>query len=234
VETSALDIVYVVRPGDDNNELRHSLRSLANLPHARVWLVGHLPAWAHNVEAIQTTQIGRKYANSTRNLLTACQDDRLTEQVVLFNDDFFCMTPASGVDVWNRGPVSEVNKAYRSGPYGTGMRDTANLLHRLGHPDPISYELHLPMVIDRALMADTIKTGMRARIPVLHKRTLYGNLHGPAGTTVTDVKVHTEDPDGWRDWPWLSTSDTSFSLYPVGQHIRDRFPEPSRYERGNS
>jgi hypothetical protein len=196
-----------------------------------VWLIGHLPQWAVNVESIQTTQVGRKYANSTRNLLTACLDDRLTDQIVLFNDDFFCMTPTAGVEVWNRGPASEVTKAYRSGPYGQGMKDTAALLARLGHPDPLSYELHLPMVIDRGRMAAAIKTGHKARISVIHKRTLYGNLENLGGTTVTDVKVTTEDPDGWRHWPWLSTSDASFTSYPVGRHIRDKFPDPCRYER---
>jgi hypothetical protein len=32
------DVVYVVRPGEKNEELRDSLRSLAHLPHGKGWV----------------------------------------------------------------------------------------------------------------------------------------------------------------------------------------------------
>ena len=35
-----MDLVYLVRPGEQNEELRWSLRSLVNLPHERVFEVG--------------------------------------------------------------------------------------------------------------------------------------------------------------------------------------------------
>ncbi len=40
------DVVYVVRPGDKNEELRYSIRSvIANLPHRKVWIAGYKPTW---------------------------------------------------------------------------------------------------------------------------------------------------------------------------------------------
>ena len=34
------DIVYFVKDTDTNEELRYSLRSLANFPHGKVWFYG--------------------------------------------------------------------------------------------------------------------------------------------------------------------------------------------------
>ena len=57
---TAMDLVYVVRDGA-NPELRYSLRSVAvNLPHDRVWIVGHVPAWITGCETVPTVQAGRK------------------------------------------------------------------------------------------------------------------------------------------------------------------------------
>ena len=53
-----MDAVYYVRPGDRNDELRYSLRSLANLPHDRVWIVGHTPPWVTGIESIQGNTVG--------------------------------------------------------------------------------------------------------------------------------------------------------------------------------
>ncbi|MEU0273202.1 hypothetical protein ABZ129_15340, partial [Streptomyces sp. NPDC006307] len=61
----APDIVVPVREGAVNEQLRFALRSwAAHLPHGRVWLVGHRPRWAANVEHIATRQTGTKYQNS--------------------------------------------------------------------------------------------------------------------------------------------------------------------------
>jgi hypothetical protein len=47
------DVVYVVRPGNRNEELRYSLRSIAaHLPHRRVWLAGFCPSWVRNISFI--------------------------------------------------------------------------------------------------------------------------------------------------------------------------------------
>lgn len=40
------DLVWIVKPGDGNEELRWSLRSaVAHVPHERVWIVGSRPGW---------------------------------------------------------------------------------------------------------------------------------------------------------------------------------------------
>ena len=67
------DIVYVVRPGERNEELRYSLRSLSNLPHGRVWIAGYMPKWVTGVEHIPSPAKPGSHVHAKANLRAACQ-----------------------------------------------------------------------------------------------------------------------------------------------------------------
>jgi hypothetical protein len=224
------DIVYVVRPGDDNEELRYSIRSLRFLPHGQVWIVGHKPSWLDNVRHIPTDQTATKYLNATGNIRTACEHPDMPDQFVWCNDDFFAMQPATHLPIWHQGPITKVIRRFskRPGPYLAGMKATLALLQDLGISEPLSYDLHLPMLVDRDRLLDAIE--LRETVDLAHTRSLYGNLYGIGGTQVEDVKVYTRDATGWTWYPWLSTTDTSFRDYPVGAHIRATHPAASQYE----
>lgn len=227
----APDIVYVVRRGHSNEELRYSLRSLVNLPHGRVWIAGFVPQWTRRIGRIDVIQKRTKYLNSTGNLRAACEHPRVAEEFLLFNDDFFVMHPFDRMPVLHRGPIQPVIDHYRrldAGPYVEGMEQTRQLLARLGHPDPLSYELHVPLPIRRQQMLEALDVGHS--IPVLHKRTLYGNLAGLGGSQSTDFKVTAVDDSEYREWPFVSTLDWMFEREAVGRFIRGRFPHPSPYE----
>ncbi|WNI20282.1 hypothetical protein [Actinacidiphila sp. ITFR-21] len=232
---AAPDLVIPVREGAASEELRYALRSVAaHLPHGRVWLVGHRPPWAVNVEHLPTRQTGTKYQNTTAAVRAACEHPGVSEQFVLSNDDFFLMHPQpDGMPVLHRGPVRNVEAYYAaraSGLYLRGMRDTARLLVSLGHPDPMSYELHVPMTVDKAGMLAALDTGRH--LAVVHKRTLYGNLAGLGGTQIRDVKVLHRAPHGYGpNSRFLSTMPDSFANGHVGQFIRDAFRRPSPYEK---
>ena len=58
------DLVYIVCPGDQNEELRYSLRSVArNLPGRRVWIFGHTPPWVTGVHSVELDPLDDKYEN---------------------------------------------------------------------------------------------------------------------------------------------------------------------------
>jgi hypothetical protein len=234
-----VDFVYVVRHSEDNEELRYSLRSLErNAPVGRVWIVGYKPSWLHGVEYLPTNQSRSKWENSTANLLTACLHDDVAERFVYMNDDFHVVRPIDEVETLHRGPVRAVlgsHYRYRSGTYLTGMRMTARLLHSLGYADPISYELHVPMVLERRKMVEALHVAAEHRsaygMTALHKRTLYGNLHGIGGRAIADVKVNNSTRRAVFDSvPYVSTSKQAWSGQ-LGRLLRSMFPEPSSYER---
>jgi hypothetical protein len=223
-------VAYAVRQGDRNEELRYSLRSLANLDHHRVIIAGHCPPWVTNVEHIPTVQTGSKYERAARNWRAVCE--ALDEPFLMFNDDFFVMRPTT-VETWHRGPLVDVIGYYEArgqSRYLNGMRRTAELLDRLGYPDPLSYGLHVPMLIDPAWWLKMLTVTADEPGP-LHLRTVYGNLAGIGGTYMADVKAHlTARTSQLRHSPFLSTDDDSFQRFTISEKIRATFPESCRYE----
>jgi hypothetical protein len=232
----APDIVVPVREGAVNEPLRYALRSwAAHLPHGRVWLVGYRPRWAIGVEHIPTRQAGRtKYENTTRAVRAACEHPEVSDTFLLANDDMFVMHyQDGGMPVLHRGPVRDVEAYYAaraSGAYLRGMRETAALLAELGHPDPLSYELHVPMAVDKTGMLAALDAARH--LTVVHKRTLYGNLAQVGGKQIPDVKIlHRAPRDFGPASPYLSTMPDSFAAGAVGHFIRRAFPHPSPYEQ---
>src|SRR5690606_14546437 len=137
-----------------------------------------------------------------------------------------------GVPVLHRGPVAEVERYYAaraSGPYLRGMRETRALLAELGHPDPLSYELHVPMVVTTAGMSKALTLGRH--LDVLHKRTMFGVLEGLGGGRVLDVRVRHRGPPSPKASTFLTTMPDSFADGAVVRHIRAAFPQACRYER---
>lgn len=228
---NAPDIVIPVRPGDDNEELRYALRSFErNLPHRRIVIVGHKPSWVRRVLHIPTRQTGTKYKNSTRNVEAACKHPAVSDDFLLCNDDFFVLKPTKTMPVFHWGPMADVERYYAtraSGAYLQGLRATKKLLAKLGYKNPLSYELHLPLPMNKQKFLEVLELGRH--IPALHKRTLYGNVAALGGDEVTDPKVTTTGRRFPRRARFLSTMDSSWRGA-VGAYIQSRFPEPSSYE----
>lgn len=233
-----MDLVYVVRPGEYNQELRYSLRTVAlNLPHDRIFIVGHTPAWVTGVHTLQTIQAGTKYANSKANVIAACSTAEVSDPFILMNDDFFVTAPIDAVPNLHGGPLADELAAYRAkfpiNQRMQGMAQTLDLLHSLGHDQPLSYELHVPLVVAKAAMLDVINTATAAGIEVPHKRSLYGNLAGIGGDRIEDVKVYT-NRTVQVPRPFASTSDRIFHSGWIGRRIAADFATPSQYERERS
>lgn len=227
-----MDIVYICRPGDDNEELRYSLRSLQNIPHERVWVFGDGPVWLRNVEKV-TVPLGRdKQVTALNNLIAACQHEEVSDPFIVFNDDMYLMQPMERVPSWNMGPLERVIGEHRYGSaYRVAMQKTYDrLLSLVDDPSGlVSYELHIPMEIDKVdmLMALSLGQGIHG----LHNRTMYGNLSGVISTEAKDVKIYRAYKErDYLQWPLLSTSDRTFRYHPAGRYIRESFPQPSAYE----
>jgi hypothetical protein len=236
-----VDLVYPVRPGEPNEWLRYSLRSAAaNLPHDRVWVVGFKPKWLTGVEYLATNQARSKWENSTANMMTACLTDDVSPSFVYMNDDFYVLRPVEGVERLNRGTITAVLAHYRNrnarGSYVRGMEQTRALLRSLGYDEPVSYELHAPMVIERARMVEALHVAFdhAADFPMqaIHKRSVYGNLVGYGGRTIEDVKINMRVGRARLNAsvPYASSSRQSWGGT-FGRQIRALFPDPSPYER---
>ncbi|MFF4385619.1 hypothetical protein ACFY0G_02315 [Streptomyces sp. NPDC001552] len=226
------DLVVPLREGKNNQQLRYALRSWAeHLPHGRVWLVGYRPYWTAGVEHIPTVQHGSKYENTTTAVRAACEHDEVSDPFILMNDDFFTMRPVEQVPVLHRGRVADVEHYYASrasGSYLRGMRETRARLAELGHPDPLSYELHVPLTVAKAGMLAALDAC--ADLDVIHKRTAYGVLNRIGGRRIEDVKIMHRGPRFDQAATFLSTMPDAFTNGMVGGVIRRRFPRACPYE----
>lgn len=231
------DVVYICRPGETNEELRYSLRSLHNLTYRTCWIVGDCPSWVdpRTTSIIRTRSTGSVFDITARNIARACEDDRISDPFVLFNDDFYVIEPVKRVPVLNRGPLTKVLAHYEAvsprSSYTVGMRQTfESLLDTFDAADLLSFELHVPLPVYKVAMLAALER--RGSIHRYHNRTVYGALAGLEGRTIPDPKVYDVDDLTMLDepGPWLSTSDSTFKL--VLPYLARRFPRRSPYELG--
>ena len=223
-----MDVVYICRQGP-NEELRYSLRSLVNIEHDRVWVFGGAPAWFTG-KHVPVPQSGVKQANAKMNLLAACLHPRVSDPFLLMNDDFYIIAPTEPA-LYDRGPTARVidyyERMYPGGSYLEALKMTDRLLRADGHTERLSYELHVPMPVDKALMRDVVMRVLSDGRMALHNRSMYGMLAGLPSTTMRDPKVY-----GPGDLPpegaYLSSSDATFPL--VLPLLDELLPDPSPYE----
>ncbi|MEU5431701.1 hypothetical protein AB0H73_39790 [Streptomyces olivoreticuli] len=227
------DIVYIVREGDDNEELRYSLRSIcANLRHEKVWMVGYRPSWvANSVEFVRAPSPEGKWEGASARMRAACESPRIPENFLYFNDDFFVMRPVSEVPVLNLGSLhTHIEHLRGSQKYKDSLMETYRFLRKRKQPrelSPISYELHVPLPVRKEGMLKAIEEAREVRRPQC--RSLYGNIHKIAGILAGDCKVVSR-ARGAPYGPFVSTTDSSFNNGLIGKQLRAKFPDPCRYE----
>ena len=229
-----MDVVYPLKAAGDGlyHELKYSLRSLSNLDHGKVFIVGGRPQWVTNVHFLEKPQLATKYADAGAAIKLACETSEVSDPFILMNDDFFVMERLDKVPELNRGRVRDVMQVYRDrfgeSSYLTGMQNTLKQLEFWGYEDPLSFELHVPIVVHKRIWLKARE--MKVHVPTWHIRTAYGALAMMRGETIKDVKVlarHHPLPDG----PFVSTSDETFRYGTAGRLLRRRFPDPSPYEK---
>ena len=227
------DIVYILQNDYKSDEIRYSIRSVCkNFPYRKIWFYGGKPQGIEADQVIEVSQQGaNKWERVNNTLREICQNDEITEDFWLFNDDFFVMKKVKKVEPMLDGTLwakaNRVSKRYggRDSKYSAQLKETARALRDKGY-DRLNYALHVPMLINRQKGLETIKT---FDLPMF--RSLYGNQHRIGGIVVDDVKIQSlvDIPKG--DEVFLSTDDKSFSEGAVGEYIRKAFPERCKYEK---
>lgn len=230
------DIVYLLKDGP-NEELRYSLRTVEkNFPHNRVVFVGGKPADITPDKFIKVDQNqGSKWNNTRQNLQRACEDETLTENFWLFNDDFFIMGAYKGSGLEFDGELKkhilEIEGRHNGNQsnYTLRLRQLCKTLAKAGIHAPRNYAIHRPMLVNREKAQRILETYPEQ--PMF--RALYGNLTATEdnpGEPAKDCKV-----TPWLVPPYelsdiISTEDRCFAQGAVGRYIRERFTEPSRWE----
>jgi hypothetical protein len=228
-----MDIVYICRSGK-NEELRYSIRSVVkNLPHDNIWVVGQKPNWyTGNFIPVKDTRM--KYTNARNNLKALATNNDISKDFILMNDDFFIFKKIDELQYFYTGLLQD--KALRfetfsaSGAYTRMLYSTLEKLQELGIKDPLDYELHVPMIMNREKLLNVLK------VKNTLWRSIYGNLYSVAGKQMPDVKVYALNNRHRQSFDWennldyfLSTQDATFENIKAKLLVNE-FPLSSVYE----
>lgn len=238
VPTGKYDIVYFVKDSDVNEELTYSLRSVEeNWQYKSVWFYGGCPTNLvpdHHAKVKQTAS--SKWQRVREMLYQACQNDKITEDFWLFNDDFFILKPISE----NMPPqyngdlkvyVEKLEKRH-GGPndFILRLRHLIETLEGAGK-GTLNYAVHKPILINRKKMLEVLDKFPDEPM----SRALYGNYWEIGGESKHDMKIrilnYTNMYAVENFWEFVSTSDISFRDGEVGRFIMRRFDKKSRFEK---
>ena len=235
------DVVYCLKDTPTNEELRYSLRSVEeNWQYRNVVFAGGCPNGLnpdYHMKAEQTAPT--KWERVRGLLLKICDDENITEDFWLFNDDFFilkyieCETMPPLYNGNLRNYIKKVEERHNNEitVYTKRLRHLVETLEEAGK-GLNNYAVHKPMLFNRKKLKALLEKFPNEPMT----RALYGNYYEIGGESQHDMKVqliHFPKLEKVKYiWPFISTSDSSFKSGNVGRFLRERFNEPSRFEEG--
>lgn len=229
MDTAELDIVYFVKDGLHNEELRYSLRSVdLNMPHKRVWIFGGCPINIVPDVRVRVAQHGKTKWDRVHNMYKmVCENKEITDNFIMFNDDFFVMKPTDHLEPLYRCTLDEhikILEPHKPSPYSKILRDC-----RKEFPgDPLSYELHVPFIYNKKKLLKLLE-----KYPNQHcTRTLYGNAYKIGGKKSSDIKIFTYKPEfDYKNTQFLSTDDSIVNVNnDAWRWLQKQFIKKSRFE----
>jgi len=224
------DIVYILKPKQDTDELIYSLRSIEkNFPHRFVWFIGGQPEGLKPDRAVPHTQTGAdKWERIRSSMLKIVTEPELTEEFFLFNDDFFVMKPQRGkfVNFADRTLADRLVELREVHPWLNAYGRTvlkANEELKIHGYTTTNFEVHLPMLFEKSKVSSVLKCSSP------QMRSIYGNVNNIKYVQHDDVKIYDYDTVP-EDADYISTNDDTFTKGKIGEYIRETFSEPSRFE----
>jgi hypothetical protein len=213
------DIVIPYRE-NKSQELAYCYKSIVkNLPYNSIHIIGE---GLTGVDWKRHPWVNRPSAqmNVESKIVQACEELITTDHFYLFNDDFFVLEKIDRVPTKYRETLKEsIDKRKYYDTYTISLINTYEYLRANGIDEPISYELHMPMLFNTKKRLEYFdKTKQIWRRKDLLMRSVYGNLEGIGGEYMADVK----NPTNYKDKIFLSTSDNSFKDDDIGKHIREK------------
>jgi hypothetical protein len=227
-----MDYVYICRNGD-NDELRYSLRSIEeNMPEGRVWVVGHRPIW-YIGDFIPVDDIGGKFDNIVNCIKTVSENNDISDNFILMNDDFFALNPIDKLKNYHGGLLENKIARYkelRMAPkYIRLLELTLKQLKENGISNPIDYDIHVPIIMNKTILKDAINLAF-------FPRSAYGNLAKLEAIKITDVKIYSNgEKINWHEIinnDFVSTEDNSF-ISLKNNILNKMFDKPSQLENPN-
>jgi len=219
------DVLFRVRMGRVNETLRYALRSLSNVPHGEVFIVGYKPPWVSDEVTLlpDRAKTTIKWRAGLEQFALGC-DQLRGRNLILIDDDMFIVNPVDSIEVMHAGPLVQIAKR-KVGAYGRTFQNTVAYLKEQGIDDPLSYERHVPLPVDATHAADILLAVMKWG-KTTQPRSVYGNMAHIEGVQIRDAKRKPGEP---MPADFLSVDPGTWSRG-WNDVIRKLFPKRSKYE----
>lgn len=230
MDTKDLDIVYFVKDGHINEELRFSIRSVCkNMKYRRIWIFGGNVKGINPDVHVRVNQKGKTKWDRVRNMYKmVCENKEVSDNFIMFHDDFYVMKPTDHITPLYRCSLEDHIKILEP----TEPTEYSKLLRRckkalengsmVRGDMALSYEIHTPFIFNKEKLLAVLET-----FPDMHCiRTIYGNLYYYGQSEQSkDVKVFNSKPSfDYKNTQFLSTDDGVVSVNnDVWQYIRKSF-----------
>ena len=229
------DIHYpVIKAPGDNIELRYSLRSLANVEHGNVYIVGYKPDWIKNVIHIPFTDRRPSGSNGFKNITAkeklTCQASD-AEYIVLMNDDIY-INKKTEIGHYINGHIDDAIswavKRKRAGYIIQALQNLKSLFH-----DGLSAYVHVPHKVNR-LKNLWVHKKYSTRKDYFFTKDLYVNEYRSdyRWEKIDDLKIY-NDPSRIKptDRLFFSTGNVAARHPDFITRMNALFPNKSKYEK---
>lgn len=233
---SEIDLVYILGNGSKwyDNEIRFSLRSAERyFKYRHIFVIGEKPSWMQGVIYIKAEDSERnKLMNARNKYLVACNDERVSEDFVLMNDDFFFLREVETIENYSRGTLQEMIEKHptKGGYYYESLQKTRDRLKQIGIENPIDFEVHAPIIFNKKKLIEIIKFVGEEPYSL---RSCYGNITGMEPKKVMDYKAASMAEFSYQtkdEREFLSTSDGLVHHDEFKMWIERKFKNPSKFE----
>lgn len=228
-------VIPVGRGSKYNNlELRYCLRSIEKHlnNYGDIFIIGEYPSWLQgciHIPAEDGTQDYHKEANIYRKILAACNDDRVSDRFLLFNDDHYLLSDfnAGLFPYYHDGNLSQKMTVTN---YKHTLQNTIKALPA----DRPYMDVHCPMLFTKSVFKGLEQYDWTVPYGYCLK-TLYTNHYIVAKTQYPDLKI--KDPLPYAEIihllkgrSWFSIGDGAFAG-DIRQVLEDLYSVPSKYEK---
>jgi hypothetical protein len=230
------DVVFIVKEQVRRPELQYALRSWSLVPHGTVWFVGGKPEWVRGVEHVPFPDSSPKWDNIAEKAKSLATLDGLSEFFYYTEDDYFILQPQDQIPAYTRPEtlndyVADYEKKNKKlSGWAKYLQTTRNVLHAAGVDDPYSFDVHIPLLMEKSAIPVHLDNGK-----AMSWRSLTGNMMGHTPVPVT-VDVKSPSRRHWEkvkaaDVGFLSSSEGTFKRSGVQAYLAGLFPDYSPYEK---
>lgn len=186
-----MDVVYTLGTGSewDNNEIRYSLRSIEKhlKGYGKIFIVGECPEWLTNVIHIPFNESGHASKNILDKLMLACNDERVSEDFMFFNDDFFLIanTNIKNYPFYFQNHLPREKKS-SDDYYNEYTHNTYLELKKRGLPT-FNFDVHHPIIYNKKKFIEILSQYDFSKKLII--KSIYCNHQFIQGKFIGDVKI---------------------------------------------